>query len=510
MTVTEQLNQIRDDITAQFPRIEAEVCQEKSFLHLWRHSLSGLDYLPNFHLIFEVTHDNFISVKLISFHGKTLDSMIIKEWQAKLSDRLIDFIVKYESFDICQGFNPKSLSGNYQEFFNDNLVQRSPSCELIAKNGSICPQCEMLIEDVKENLMMDIKLECDMNQHASNPPTPEDAQSDPEWEPLQDDEDHSTSFKLKHEEDLDESYHPDPDDEQIDLDPEKGTFELPVRKKRGRPPKPEKERKKPKPRVQNRAPKFRSTAEEDEDKKDLASGFREKCAVCLRSFKLRSALNTDLERHKKYFSVEGKANCPICNLEMDKLQLTGHFDTKHPSQTCCIVCMEVLPDLGDQLLVHIRGKHQIKPRCQLCGKVLTNGYWLEIHMKTDHNDDSIKDVFCDRCGKTFPHKIHLAKHLRAYCGGSEEWQCPMCPKMFDTQVKITTHLKVHCEEKPYICPLCNYATGKANNMYLHSRKVHHLKGCTDDFFVKEDVLKRQKEFVKMYFDKIKPRAKKAK
>ena len=133
-----------------------------------------------------------------------------------------------------------------------------------------------------------------------------------------------------------------------------------------------------------------------------------------------------------------------------------------------------------------------------------SAYWLEIHMNSIHSQ--VRDVFCHRCGKTFAHKVLLNKHLRVTCG-SEEWQCPLCPKVFDTKKKIHYHLKVHCGEKPFICPLCTYTSYKMENMLLHSRKVHHLKGCKDDFFVNEDILKKQKLFIDHHIEKARPKKK---
>ena len=42
------------------------------------------------------------------------------------------------------------------------------------------------------------------------------------------------------------------------------------------------------------------------------------------------------------------------------------------------------------------------------------------------------------------------------------------------------------------------------NMLLHSQKVHHLKGCKDDYFVNEDILKKQKTFVDIHIEIAKP------
>ena len=36
---------------------------------------------------------------------------------------------------------------------------------------------------------------------------------------------------------------------------------------------------------------------------------------------------------------------------------------------------------------------------------------------------------------------------------------------------------------------------KAENMLIHARKMHQLKGCKEDFFTNEDILKEQVDFI---------------
>lgn len=249
---------------------------------------------------------------------------------------------------------------------------------------------------------------------------------------------------------------------------------------------------------------MRSTEEIQEMEEDHASGFKEKCEVCCATFSSRMTLKEDLARHKMYFSVDGSSVCPLCKLEVAKLNLTAHFNEAHAGNTCCLVCLEVIPNKLSKLRRHIVKTHHGKPICMICGKPQSDKNRLEIHMKLVHGEGDAKDVFCHRCGRTFAHKILLNRHLRVSCG-AEEWKCPLCPKIFDTKKKITYHLKVHCPEKPIVCPLCAYSSYKMENMLLHSRKVHHLKGCKDDFFVNENALKRQTEFVKANLEKAKPK-----
>ena len=87
-----------------------------------------------------------------------------------------------------------------------------------------------------------------------------------------------------------------------------------------------------------------------------------------------------------------------------------------------------------------------------------------------------------------------------YIWGSQ----PNCPKIFYTKKKNTLPFERTLWLKPYICPLCTYASYKMENMLLHSQKVHHLKGCKDYYFVNEDILKKQKTLVDIHIEIAKP------
>ena len=96
--------------------------------------------------------------------------------------------------------------------------------------------------------------------------------------------------------------------------------------------------------------------------------YRGTCEVCLKTYNSRSTRKDDLNRHKKYFSLDGTVICPQCKEEVIKMSLTSHFQEKHPPNTCCMVCLEIMPNLDKKLRNHILKQHQIKPVCHLCGK----------------------------------------------------------------------------------------------------------------------------------------------
>ena len=501
---------IETAVTAQFPSLSGQFCAEEEFLHIWKYSSNGIRHLPNFHLLFEADGYGDVIARLLSYHGKTIDEISVSASGRLMSKDLVQFVSDFENdIPMCHGIvqtdkikeekqilNTKQKMNPYDtgmlEFFNDDIVVRSVNCAIrlteVDTTQKCCSECKKMAVDVES--ILQVKLEY---------PDPEDYTF--EKTPYPDLDDNTAAVEefeneLKTEVDNidgEDEFKKDPD---FSLDPT-----VKVKRGRGRPRKLDKKLPKTIGRV-NRAPKVRSAEEELERETDRVNGYRGSCEVCLKTYNSRSTRKDDLNRHKKYFTLDGNVNCPECKEDVPKMSLTSHFEEKHPPNTCCLVCLEMMPNLDKKLRNHILKQHQIKPVCHLCGKSAYSAYWLEIHMNSIHSQ--VRDVFCHRCGKTFAHKVLLNKHLRVTCG-SEEWKCPLCPKIFDTKKKIHYHLKVHCGEKPYICPLCTYSSYKMENMLLHSRKVHHLKGCKDDFFVNEDILKKQKTFIDHHIEKARPK-----
>ena len=497
---------IETAVTAQFPTLSGQFCAENEFLHLWKYSSTGIKYLPNFHLIFEADGFGNVIARLLSYHGKTIDTISISATGRLISQDLVQFVSDFESeTNMCHGIvqtnkdttlqeksKLKPLQEGLLEFFNDEIVSRSANCTIrLTEGAQMCSECTKLATDSVS--ILKVKLECPEtdSKHLLEPTIFDE---DIDVDDFNDNEDVTNpEDELKTEEDILSSLKKDPDYEQE-------TTEVKIKRGRGRPRKLDKKPPKTIGRI-NRAPKVRCAEEENERETDRVNGYRGTCEVCLKTYNSRSTRKDDLNRHKKYFTLEGSVSCPLCKEDIAKMSLTSHFQEKHSPNTCCLVCLEVMPNVDKQLRNHILKTHQIKPVCHLCGKSAYSAYWLEIHMNSIHSQ--IRDVFCHRCGKTFAHKVLLNKHLRVTCG-SEEWKCPLCPKIFDTKKKIHYHLKVHCGEKPYVCPLCTYASYKMENMLLHSRKVHHLKGCKDDYFVDEDILKKQKTFIDIHIEIAKP------
>ena len=102
------LNLIQQMLLREHPVLESNILSSSEALHVWRNKSDrkGLRYLPNFHLIFQVHQDENLTVKLMTFHGKTVDSRAFKHHDQDLPEHVRLFIDRYSSgLKLCQVCN---------------------------------------------------------------------------------------------------------------------------------------------------------------------------------------------------------------------------------------------------------------------------------------------------------------------------------------------------------------------------------------------------------------------
>ena len=311
----------------------------------------GLQYLPNFHLIFTSITEGKYCLRLITFHGKTLDTFILKldeEMPEKVS-KLLDNLAS-DKLRLCQGVDMSKVD-KYEhncliECLNNLTIGRSMRCKFILEESSDsleCDECQKIIHIKKElELMKTDKVD-----------------------PI-----YNVRIKLDEEDDaydpVDLDYDPDDYDNEFDEDAwgaeydEDETF-TPTKKKRGRPPKdptkvtvkkqsgPPKSRGRPRlvlPPDEIRQIPASPKKCKVEDSSQSTQPMR--CKVCLKSYKTETAINNHFKTHEQHFDTTGTAACPLCQEVVEKLELTKHFEEKHSDPTkeqqttCCISCLEVI------------------------------------------------------------------------------------------------------------------------------------------------------------------------
>lgn len=102
------LNLIQQMLLREHPALESNILSTSEALHVWRNKSDrkGLRYLPNFHLIFQAHQEENLTVKLMTFHGKTVDSRAFKHQDQDLPEHVRLFIDRYSSgLILCQVCN---------------------------------------------------------------------------------------------------------------------------------------------------------------------------------------------------------------------------------------------------------------------------------------------------------------------------------------------------------------------------------------------------------------------
>ena len=448
---------LRDKIQEKFAQLE---CQDYSdFLRVSKVSFENLRYLSNFHVILTQS-DGFFCLRLITFHGKVLEMFNFDLENGELPEKVILVLKNLETrMKLCQGVQIELADQNCLiECLSDSVIARSSNCKFVIFQDLQCEECQKLVTKVKSEHTIKDEVQDFFQEELIVPKL-----------------DHIEINEFEHYE----------------------YFDLPVKKKRGRPVKEDKFLATPKKRGRPRLvlPQNETRPEPLKKVQPQESDLL-KCVICLKPYKTEAAITNHLKSHEKYFDMKGSVDCPECKVSVEKSDLTCHFERIHSPKTSCSACLEIFKN-SNELRLHIQTFHTDKFVCEICGKGFSLQKTLECHMSSIHSD--IKCFFCDRCGKGFGHELSLQKHVQVACA-MEEWKCEICKKIFSNRTRLRLHLMVHCEEKPYACRHCGYKSYKADNLSLHVKKTHQMRGVRADFITVPDILKIQTEFCEKYLN----------
>ena len=153
----EALRCLQAKIMAEFPQVD---CQLESnhgvFLKATTKSsvTHGLRYLPNFHVIFTCLDKERFCSRLITYHGRSLDTFIFKRYDNKdtnLPKKVLAVLnTVTDGIKLCQGIEISKVSENCDcliECFNDAIVARHKKCNFLLPSKSEvleCNKCQTL------------------------------------------------------------------------------------------------------------------------------------------------------------------------------------------------------------------------------------------------------------------------------------------------------------------------------------------------------------------------------
>lgn len=432
----ESLKWIQQIVFRDFSNLEANIISTSEILHVFRlkKDQKGLKYLPNFHVIFQAHKDN-LTVRLVTFHGKTVDSLVFKKTEndEDIPDHIKDFMDKYssEEMQLCQGIkrddalNP--IEEHLIEFLNDVVIVRSIKCKFTIKSDlTRCEECTKIIPSVKvEQPYVMTKIE-----HAEEVLkfTITEKKEDPDYTPDYDYYDDEGNYNQDWEE----------------YKPIKLPSSIKIEKIDKKPLKRKYQKCKPILKVENAwkysngvkceaiiepiNPKdpetFVRSGTHPAKKSKYATGglkaskgwggkvvrggrptdaeslkFRSnyKCKICLRVYRSKPSFDEDQAKHAKFFELTGQLKCPECKTMVDRMEMTDHFAANHPGKQCCIGCQKIVSDGEGDLRKHIVKYHHNQNICETCGRIFNDLRLFDIHVKSKHSDE--RNHFCDRCGK---------------------------------------------------------------------------------------------------------------
>ena len=111
--------------------------------------------------------------------------------------------------------------------------------------------------------------------------------------------------------------------------------------------------------------------------------------------------------------------------------------------------------------------------CVLCEKSFSHKYYLNNHMKLEHEDNPENGI-CDQCDKNFKNRHQLAQHrYRRHVTKKMTIKCDNCERMFSNQSSKDTHNKrIHLMEKNVSCPECYYRGFDEGDLKYHMMNKH--------------------------------------
>ena len=119
-------------------------------------------------------------------------------------------------------------------------------------------------------------------------------------------------------------------------------------------------------------------------------------------------------------------------------------------------------DTADPSSFHHSGK-KLPFICGECGKAFPFKSILNRHM-TGHTGQ--RPFTCKECGKSYALKGYLTKHSKIHTG---KFNCKECGKSFADKDYLAVHMKIHRGEKSFLCSICGKSFASRGSLIRHTR-----------------------------------------
>ncbi len=156
----ERLHALQRAILGRFPSLDANIVTNAQTLLVWKlksEVKNGINFLADFNFVFQLHQEDAFTCKLVTFHGRTLNTAIFRIQEAEtLPSDIIETVEEYvKGFNVCHGVNKQNVSPSEHlvECFNDDYVARSFKCRFKIPGGEgnpvVCDECQKIIDPEK-------------------------------------------------------------------------------------------------------------------------------------------------------------------------------------------------------------------------------------------------------------------------------------------------------------------------------------------------------------------------
>ena len=87
--------------------------------------------------------------------------------------------------------------------------------------------------------------------------------------------------------------------------------------------------------------------------------------------------------------------------------------------------------------------------------------------------EKARTVLCPECGKSFPKKDNLKRHIAQTHKGEKLNLCTICGKSFGEKGHLKKHIsEVHESIRPFKCPFCERRCARKLQVVVHAKSKH--------------------------------------
>ena len=452
---------------------------ESAFLSIWKNpsldasnddTLSTMRYLPLFYVICSFDKEKKTTLKLITHHGKVVDTWSMKENQAgsELNEaEKLKFVEKLTKMKMCPGVESSDfVNGPHLiEQLEQNVIIRSRQCKFALFEGVVCDSCQKLNQNKrtksKSNTRQRTRSE---NRNTVTNPANLYTNVDPKATVRLELQEEFTKNKDKVNSILEVDTYELPENvllTELEWDYDGQNDDITCFEEDSS-------------HIQkNSAMKGKNTSDMPLEREvSLSLQAKESqydCDRCVSNCSTRSQLrkHTDCV-HKTYVISKNGGNTKTKNSEFDKNNKTNI----HSSQECNFKYTK------KSRIEEVCNKS--KPlTCQHCDenfstKAELNKHLRHIHLQEQQRGTTNKEFKCPSCDFVTSRKTGLTDHVNAVHDKVKPYMCQHCSHTFASNGNLTQHIHaVHDKLRPFICQYCTYATSSQPNLRKHIKAVHH-------------------------------------